>query len=133
MTVVEKVVSDAIRLGADAVAVEHKDGYAQVFAVKGGVGCGIARFESSSLQAASLRTELGAPKRQRRRRPAQFRKRQVCDKRIARCAPDAFADPIHEARAEHRCHRGGEREDRLRDRTESVAEHHEELPPPEVV
>jgi hypothetical protein len=67
MTVVEKVVSDAIRLGADAVAVEYKDGYEQVFAVKGGVGYGIARFESSSLEAASLRTELGAAKRQRRR------------------------------------------------------------------
>jgi hypothetical protein len=66
-SVVEKLVAEAIRLGADAMAVEYKDGYEEVFAVTGGVGCGIARFGSSSPEAGSLRNELRAGRRRRRR------------------------------------------------------------------
>lgn len=65
--VAERLVAEAIRLGADALQVEYKDGYEEVFAVKGGVGYGIARLRSSSREAASLRDELhGIARRQRR-------------------------------------------------------------------
>jgi predicted amino acid dehydrogenase len=58
MSIVEHLASRAIRLGADALEVEYKDGYEEVCAAKGGVGYGIARFRSSSREAASLRKEL---------------------------------------------------------------------------
>jgi hypothetical protein len=66
-SVVEQLASEAIRPGADAVEVEYKDGYEEVFAVKAGVGYGIARFRSSTPVAASLRNELRAATRRRRR------------------------------------------------------------------
>ncbi len=57
-SVVRGLASEAIRLGADGLDVEYKDGYEQVFAVKGGNGYGIARLRSSSPEAALLRDEL---------------------------------------------------------------------------
>lgn len=55
---VEELVSEAIRLGAQALEVEYKDGYEEVWAVKGGIGHGIAKLGSSSPQAVALRDEL---------------------------------------------------------------------------
>lgn len=56
--VVERLAAEAIRLGADLLEVEYKDGYEEVFAAKGGIGHGIARFRSSSPEAVALREEL---------------------------------------------------------------------------
>jgi hypothetical protein len=56
--IAERLAGEAIRLGADLVEVEYKDGSEEVFAVRGGVGHGIARFRSSSPEAAKLREEL---------------------------------------------------------------------------
>ena len=66
-SVVERLASEAIRLGADSLEVEYKDGYEQMFAVKAGIGYGIARLRSASPQAASLRDELQGITRRRRR------------------------------------------------------------------
>lgn len=66
-SIVEPLVVEAIRLGADQLEVEYKAGYEEVFAVKSGVGHEITRFRISSPEAASLRDELrGLTKRQRR-------------------------------------------------------------------
>ncbi len=66
-SVLQWLALEAVRRGADTIEVEYKDGYEQVFAVRGGVGYGIARLDSSSDQAASLRKELYSLTRKRRR------------------------------------------------------------------
>ena len=67
LSVVERLAREAIRLGADALEVEYKNGHEQVFAVKGGMGYGIASLRSSGSEAASLRDELRAITRRKRR------------------------------------------------------------------
>ena len=57
MDILERVAAEAIRLGADALEIEYKDRYEEVFAASGPLGFGIARFRSSSGDAASLRRE----------------------------------------------------------------------------
>lgn len=58
-SIVHELVSAAVPLGVRTLEVERKDGYEEVFAVSGGgIGCGIARFPSSSREAAALRAEL---------------------------------------------------------------------------
>jgi len=58
---------EAIRLGADSLEVEYKDGHEQAYAVKDGIGYGIASLRSSTTQATSLRDELrGITRRSRR-------------------------------------------------------------------
>lgn len=54
----ERLAREAIRLGADLVEVEYKNGDEQVVAVTGGVRYGIVRFQSSSPVAIALREEL---------------------------------------------------------------------------
>ena len=66
-SVVEKLAAKAIRLGADALDVEHKDRCEIVFALKNAVGFGIDRFPSSSLEAKSLRDEMYRVARRKRR------------------------------------------------------------------
>ncbi len=66
-SVVQRLVAEAIRLGADALDVEYKDGYEEVFAMSGAVGYRIARLRSSSPEAASLRKELHGLTRRKRR------------------------------------------------------------------
>ncbi len=74
--IVEELASEAIRLGADMLEVEYKDGYEEVFALKGSVGYGIARLPSSSGEAASLRDELyGITKKKRARDHRRLRLR----------------------------------------------------------
>ena len=64
---VERLGSEAICLGAEALVVEYKDGYEEVFAMKGGGGYGLARFRRSSPEAESLREELQGLTQRRRR------------------------------------------------------------------
>lgn len=56
--IVRDVVTEAVRLGAEAVEVEYKDRCEHVFALRGGVGVGIAQFPSSGREASALREEL---------------------------------------------------------------------------
>jgi len=67
-SIVEPLAAEAIRLGADLLDVEYKDGYEQVFATSAGVGFGIARLPSSSPEAATLREELHRLAKRKRRR-----------------------------------------------------------------
>ncbi len=66
-SVVERLAAEAIRLGADALDVESKDGHEEVFAMSGAAGYGIARLPSSGQEAASLRKELRGITRRKRR------------------------------------------------------------------
>lgn len=67
VTVFEELASRAIRLGLDALEVEYRDGYEEVFGLMGAVGVGIARFRTASREAASLRDELRQISRKTRR------------------------------------------------------------------
>ena len=58
--ILEPLLAKAIGLSADQLEVEYKDGPEEVFAMKSGVGLGIANFRSSSPEAKSLRNELYA-------------------------------------------------------------------------
>jgi hypothetical protein len=51
----ERLAAQAIRLGADALEIEYKDGREWVFAASGPVGFGITSFQSSSRNAARIR------------------------------------------------------------------------------
>jgi len=66
-SIVERLAMQAIRLGADLLEIEYKEGYEEVVAAKGEVGHAIARFRSSSPEAVALREELhGIAKKKRR-------------------------------------------------------------------
>lgn len=55
-----RLVTEAVRHGADELHVEYKDGCEEVCAMKGGVGFGIANLESSGEEACALREQLCA-------------------------------------------------------------------------
>ena len=68
MSIVEEIASQTIRAGGDAVEVEYKDGYEEVFPVAGRSGTSVGfRLNSSSQEAKSLREELYKIARKRRR------------------------------------------------------------------
>lgn len=67
MGILEELAFRAIRLGLAVLEVEYKDGYEEVFGLTGGVGFGIARFRSTSREAAALRAELRQIARKARR------------------------------------------------------------------
>jgi hypothetical protein len=60
--------TQAIALAADAIEVEYKDGFEEVFASSGPIGFCIARFESSSQEAVRLRDACDRLSRQKRPR-----------------------------------------------------------------
>jgi hypothetical protein len=66
-SIIERLAVQAIRLGADNLEVDYKDGEERVFAAKGGTGHGIASFRSSSPEAALLRKELHSLTKKKRR------------------------------------------------------------------
>jgi hypothetical protein len=53
----ERLASEAIRQGADAIEIEYKDGYEEVYFMKGGAGSGIT-LPSTSPEVRSLLREL---------------------------------------------------------------------------
>jgi len=65
--ILERLAADAIRLGADELEVEYKDGCEEVFAVKAGIGVGIASLRSSTAETKSLRNALYALAKKRQR------------------------------------------------------------------
>jgi hypothetical protein len=66
-SIVERLASEAIRLGAKTLEIEYNDGHDEVFAATGEVGYGITRLRSTSPEATSLRGELHDIARQSRR------------------------------------------------------------------
>jgi hypothetical protein len=66
--ILEHLSTDAIRLGADALELEYKDGYEEILAASGPLGFGIARFPSASPDAARLREECYRLAKQKRPR-----------------------------------------------------------------
>jgi hypothetical protein len=58
MGVLETLVSQAVASDLDTLEVRYKDGYQEVFGIRGNIGFGIARFPSTSQEATSLRREL---------------------------------------------------------------------------
>src|SRR2546427_6950935 len=63
----EKLVAEAIQAGANELDIEYKDGYDEVCVMRGPVGFGIARFQSSSAEGLALRKELFGVASKRRR------------------------------------------------------------------
>ena len=63
----ERFATKAIRLGAEILEVEYKDGYEVIFAAKGAFGVGIGRLRSTGSAAAELRQELARCTRHKRR------------------------------------------------------------------
>jgi hypothetical protein len=53
--ILERLATEAIGLAAEALAVDYKDGFEEVFASSGLIGLCVARFESSSQEAVRLR------------------------------------------------------------------------------
>lgn len=66
-TILEQLAAQALRLGADELEVEHKDGREEVFVMKSGMGVGIANLLGSSPKAGALRRELYALAKKKRR------------------------------------------------------------------
>jgi hypothetical protein len=48
VSILEKFASEAIRLGAEQLEVEYKDGYEELSAIAGDFGFGIGRLRSTS-------------------------------------------------------------------------------------
>ena len=65
--IVYRLVVEAINLGTDSLEIEYKDGHEEIFAVKGAVGQGIARLQSSSPEAESLRSQLHSISKRKQR------------------------------------------------------------------
>lgn len=63
----EQLAAQAISLGADELEIEYKDGCEEICAMKSGFGWGIASIPSSSPEAESLRHELYALAKKKRR------------------------------------------------------------------
>lgn len=64
--ILEGLAAQAVRTGCDALQVEYKDGYEEVFAFRGALGVGIAHLPSSGPEAEALRRELCAMGRRKR-------------------------------------------------------------------
>jgi len=65
--ILHDVAAEAVRLGVESIEVEYKDGYEEVFALRGGMAVGIARFPSSGRGAGVLRQELYALAKKKQR------------------------------------------------------------------
>ena len=58
VSILERFATEAIRLGAESLDVEYKDGYEELTAIAGDFGIGIGSLRSTSQDAATLRHEL---------------------------------------------------------------------------
>ena len=68
MNILEEIASQTIRSGGEAVEIEYKDGYEEVFPVAGRFGTSVGfRLDSSSEEAKSLREELYKIAKKKRR------------------------------------------------------------------
>ena len=55
-----RLVTEAVRYGADELDIEYREGCEDVCAMKDGMGFGIARLDSSGEEACALRAQLRA-------------------------------------------------------------------------
>ena|SRR5437763_3127545 len=67
VSILEEFAAKAIRLGAEQLEVEYKDGYEELSAIAGDFGFGIGRLRSTGQDAATLRHELYQCTRRKRR------------------------------------------------------------------
>jgi len=67
VSILEHFAAQAVRLEAELLEVEYKDGYEEILAARGAFGVGIGRLRSSSQDAANLREELHRCSRRKRR------------------------------------------------------------------
>ena len=68
MSIIEEIASKTIRSGGEAVEVEYKDGYEEIFPLSGPIGVSLGvRLESSSKEARLLRADLYSIAKKRRR------------------------------------------------------------------
>jgi hypothetical protein len=58
VSILEKFAAEAIRLGAEQLEVEYKDGFEELSAIAGDFGFGIGRLSCTSQDATTLRHEL---------------------------------------------------------------------------
>lgn len=65
-SLLEELVAEALRVGANAFELEYDSGYDEVCVMRGPVGWGIARLRSSSPEAIALREELRRVARRKR-------------------------------------------------------------------
>ena len=65
-SIVDHFAAEAIRLGADRLEVEYKDGREQIDACKQSLGFGIGSLDTSDPAAEELRDELWAMRRRKR-------------------------------------------------------------------
>lgn len=66
VSILEEFATEAIRLGADRLEVEYKDGYEEVSAIAGDFGFGIGTYRSTGQDATELRHELDQCTRRKR-------------------------------------------------------------------
>jgi hypothetical protein len=66
VSILETFAAQAIRLGAEQLDVEYKEGYEEVTAIARDLGFGICRLRSTSDEAATLRHELSQNTRRKR-------------------------------------------------------------------
>ena len=101
--IVEELASEAIRLGANALDIDYKDGYEEVYAMTGttdfGSGFGIAMIPSSSPEAVSLRSELRGIARKRRSIPIGDGSYELRCRVFESFGEDAFRVEIRPAKA----------------------------------
>lgn len=65
--ILERLAVEALKVGADTLEIEYKDGWEEIVAFTGDTGHGLARLRSSSPEAVELRDALyGITKRKRR-------------------------------------------------------------------
>ena len=68
MSIIEEIALKTIRSGGEAVEVEYKDGYEEIFPLSGPTGGSLGiRLQSSSKEAKSLRADLYRIAKKRRR------------------------------------------------------------------
>ena len=65
-SLLEWFAAEAVRLDADEIEFEYRDGHEEITAMKNGFGFGIGRIPSSTPEASALRDELRAIKRRKR-------------------------------------------------------------------
>ena len=58
--ILTRLVAKAVELGAEGLDIEYQNRREEVCAVRGNMGFGIASLDSSSVEAATLRKQLGA-------------------------------------------------------------------------
>jgi hypothetical protein len=91
MSIIEEIASQTIRAGGEAVEVEYKDGYEEVFPVAGRSGTSVGfRLDSSSQEAKSLREELYKIAKKRRRLTVSGREYELRCRVYDRFGEDAF-------------------------------------------